>query len=233
MAAKSAKKKDAAGAATTAAAGEKAVGRDVVAQPSKRSVVREYAEALGMAVVLALLIRTFVVQAFKIPSGSMLPTLKVGDHLLVNKFVYGVRIPGWGVRVFDFFHPEHDDVIVFIYPQDRSKDFIKRVKAVEGDTIEIRDKTVYVNGEPVEDENAHFASGSHSYSSGVRDNFGPYTVPEEHVFVMGDNRDHSHDSRFWGSVPIDDVLGKAFVLYWSWDSERFRPRWTRIGNSIP
>lgn len=198
-----------------------------------RSIWREYAEALLMAALLALFIRTFVVQAFKIPSGSMLPTLEIGDHLLVNKFVYGLRVPLVGGRVLDFFEPERGDVIVFIYPQDKDKDFIKRVQGLPGEVVEIRDKVLFIDGKPVKDEHAHFAPDARLFKRSPRDNFGPFTVPDGHVFVLGDNRDHSHDSRFWGSVPIDDILGKAFVLYWSWDSESFRPRWSRIGSTIP
>jgi len=199
----------------------------------KTSTFREYAEALVMAVVLALFIRTFVVQAFKIPSGSMLPTLQIGDHLLVNKFLYGIRIPIVGKRIFPLREPHRDDVIVFVYPQDPSKDFIKRVKGLPGETIEIRNKVLYVDGKVVEDDNAFYENTPERMARAPRDNFGPFLVPEGTVFVMGDNRDHSHDSRFWGTVPIDDILGKAFVLYWSWDSKEFRPRWSRLGMLIP
>jgi len=205
----------------------------VEAEPPRKSALREYVEAFGMAILLAMFIRTFIVQAFKIPSGSMLPTLEVGDHLLVNKFIYGVRIPFVGKRVLSFFKPQHDDVIVFIYPEDKTKDFIKRVKALPGETIEVRDKVVYINGEKIDDPHAYYEPGSRVYPGSVRDNFGPFTVPEGEVFVMGDNRDHSHDSRFWGTVPIDEILGKAFVLYWSWDSDSFRPRFSRMGMRIP
>lgn len=184
-----------------------------------------------MAVLLALFIRGFIVQAFKIPSGSMLPTLVIGDHLLVNKFIYGIRVPFWGKRAVSFAKPERDDVVVFIYPQDRSKDFIKRVKGLPGETVEIRDRGLYINGNKIEDGHAHLGKGL-ANGRRPRDNFGPIKVPDGHVFVLGDNRDHSHDSRFWGTVPIDDVLGKAFVLYWSWDAGRLRPRWNRIGDPV-
>jgi signal peptidase I len=196
------------------------------------SVWREYAEALVMAVLLALFIRTFVVQAFKIPSGSMKPTLEIGDHLLVNKFIYGLRVPFVGARVFDFNSPQREDVIVFVYPQDPSKDFIKRVKALPGERVEIRNKQVYINGERLEDPYGYFEDTSGSMRN-PRDNLRSFVVPEGHVFVMGDNRDYSHDSRFWGPVPIDDILGKAFILYWSWDAKEFRPRWGRLGMRIP
>jgi len=199
---------------------------------SAGSTLREYVEAFGMAILLALFIRTFLVQAFKIPSGSMLPTLEIGDHLLVNKLSYGLRIPVIGKRVFQVFQPSYDDIVVFIYPEDQSKDYIKRVKAVAGETIEIRDKVIHVNGERVEDVNGFYAPSARILAGSVRDNFGPFTVPEGHVFVMGDNRDHSHDSRFWGTVPVDDILGRAVILYWSWDSDAFRPRFGRIGTLL-
>ena len=198
-----------------------------------RSVWREYAEALFMAVLLALFIRTFIVQAFKIPSGSMLPTLQVGDHLLVNKFLYGIRVPISGTRFLKMKAPARDDVIVFVYPQDRSKDFIKRIKAVPGDTIEVKNKVVYINGAAVDDSYAFYDKTPDRMARAPRDNFGPFTVPEGQVFVMGDNRDHSHDSRFWGTVPLEDILGKAFILYWSWDEKEFWPRFGRVGMLIP
>ena len=199
---------------------------------TERSTFREYVEAFGTAILLALFIRTFLIQAFKIPSGSMLPTLQIGDHLLVNKLLYGIRIPIVGKRVLQVFQPEHDDVIVFVYPEDRSKDFIKRVKGIPGDTIEVRNKIVYINGEKIDDPHAHFEPGARLIPNNPRDNLAPFTVPPGQVFVMGDNRDHSHDSRFWGTVPIDDILGKAFILYWSWDSNGFRPRFSRMGTLI-
>lgn len=205
---------------------------DTEGQGTTRSTLREYVEAFGMAILLALFIRTFLVQAFKIPSGSMLPTLQIGDHLLVNKFLYGIRIPIMGKRVLRVYEPSRDDVIVFIYPEDKSKDFIKRVKAVAGETVEIRNKVLYINGQELEDPHAHYEPNARLLPGSVRDNFGPITVPPDHVFVMGDNRDHSHDSRFWGTVPIDDILGKAFILYWSWDSNSFRPRLGRMGSLI-
>jgi signal peptidase I len=196
------------------------------------SVVREYVEAISLALVLALFIRTFIVQAFKIPSGSMLPTLLVGDHLLVNKLLYGVRIPFVGKRVLQVFEPERGDIVVFIYPEDRSKDFIKRVQGLPGEKLELRDKVLYIDDQPVEDPYAHFPPNSRVRAMSPRDNFGPIVVPEGEVFVMGDNRDFSHDSRFWGTVPIDDILGKAFILYYSWDAEARWPRWDRLGMLI-
>jgi signal peptidase I len=198
-----------------------------------KSTFREYAEAIGMALLLALFIRTFIVQAFKIPSGSMIPTLQIGDHILVNKLAYGIRIPFWGQYLVDFSTPESGDVIVFIFPEDRSKDFIKRVIGVAGDTVEIRGKKVYINGKQIEDPHAHFEGDDpQSILPASRDDFGPSKVPENHVFVMGDNRDRSYDSRFWGFVNLDEVRGKAFLIYWSWDGTDRWVRWERLGNLI-
>ena len=206
-----------------------------------KSVFREYFEAICIAVLLALFIRTFVVQAFKIPSGSMLPTLLIGDHLLVNKFIYGIRIPFSGKVLIPYKKPERGEVVVFRYPKDKSIDYIKRVIATPGDSIEIRTKKVFVNGTPVQDPHAHISSPAVlSAASSPRDNFGPIQVPEGRIFVMGDNRDNSYDSRFWGFVDQKDILGKAFVLYWSWDIDKpllsferlSSIRWGRLANII-
>jgi signal peptidase I len=202
-------------------------------QVKTKSTFREYVEAIGMALLLALFIRTFIVQAFKIPSGSMIPTLQIGDHILVNKLAYGVRIPFWEQYVVDFSRVERGDVVVFVFPEDRSKDFIKRVIGVPGDSVEIRGKKVYVNGKQIEDPHAHF-EGDDPQNAGLttRDDFGPKTVPENSIFVMGDNRDRSYDSRFWGFVNLDDVRGKAFLIYWSWDGADRWVRWERLGSLI-
>ncbi len=198
-----------------------------------KSTVREYAEACLTALLVALLVRSFVVQAFKIPSGSMLPTLQVGDHILVNKFIYGVRLPLLDTYLIPISTPQRGDVVVFIYPVDPSKDFIKRVVGVAGDVVQIRDKHVYLNGTPWEDAHAYFAEGDAQERSGSpRDNFGPVTVPPHHLFVMGDNRDRSYDSRFWGFVDLDEVRGKAFMIYWSWDGSDHWVRWDRVGELI-
>lgn len=199
-----------------------------------KSVIREYAQAILIALVLALFIRTFVVQAFKIPSGSMIQTLLIGDHILVNKFIYGVRNPLTRELWIPGATPKRDDVVVFIYPVDREKDFIKRVIGVEGDRVQVIEKKVYVNGELVPEPNNVQHTDPRTLPAGVqpRDNTGPVVVPEGQIFVMGDNRDQSYDSRFWGFVPLKDVKGKAFAIYWSWDSERLRPRLARIGDLI-
>jgi signal peptidase I len=198
-----------------------------------KSVAREYAEAIILAIILALFIRTFVVQAFKIPSGSMLPTLQIGDHILVLKSIYGVRLPFLNQVIIPVKQPKRGDIVVFIYPVDPTKDFIKRVVAVAGDKVEIRNKKLYINDTVIKDEHAFFDERD-SYPVVVkpRDDFGPVTVPEGKLFVMGDNRDHSYDSRFWGFVDLDVVLGKAFVIYWSWDSENWGVRWSRLGDLV-
>jgi signal peptidase I len=210
-------------------------------QENRRSVWKEYLEAIIVAVLLALFIRTFIVQAFKIPSGSMLPTLQIGDHLLVNKFIYGVKNPFTENILLPFEKPHHGDVVVFRFPQDRSVDYIKRVVGVSGDTIVIKNKKVLVNDRPVEEIHAQYTS---TYvmpaTEGPRDNFGPIKVPEGKIFVMGDNRDNSYDSRFWGFVDQRDVLGKASIIYWSWNidvplfsAQRFTTiRWGRFGTII-
>ena len=198
----------------------------------KRKLLKEYVEAIVIALLLALVIRTFVVQAFKIPSGSMIPTLLIGDHILVNKFIYGIKIPFTEKKVLMFNKPERGDVIVFKYPENPQKDFIKRVIAVEGETIEEKDKIVYVNGKILNEPYAHhydryLRPGGHD----PRDTFGPVTVPEDKVFVMGDNRDQSYDSRYWGFVDLNDIRGEAFIIYWSWDTNDW-VRFNRIGRLI-
>lgn len=207
-----------------------------------KSVVREYVEAIVVAMLLALFVRTFVVQAFKIPSGSMLPTLQIGDHLLVNKFSYGVRLPVTGTQLISRQGPARGDVVVFRFPRDRSIDYIKRVVAIGGDTIEVRDKQVFLNGEQVVNPYAHYTTRDiMSAAAGPRDNLGPVKVPEGKIFVMGDNRDNSYDSRFWGFVDLRDVLGKALIIYWSWNVDeslfsfrRFTSiRWDRLGDLVP
>lgn len=207
----------------------------------KKSVFREYTEAIVIAILLALFIRTFVIQAFKIPSGSMLPTLMIGDHLLVNKFIYGIRVPFTGKVLVPIKDPKSGDIIVFRFLKDRSVDYIKRVVGVPGDKIQVKDKKLYRNEKRVNDPHAHFSSTAVlPGSASPKDNFGPVTVPEGKYFVMGDNRDNSSDSRFWGFVESSDVLGKAMIIYWSWDIDkplvsvdRFTSiRWDRLADII-
>jgi signal peptidase I len=198
-----------------------------------KSKLREYIEAILLAVLIAFFIRTFVIQAYKIPSGSMKPTLLIGDHILVSKFSYGIKLPFIRSTVIPTGEPKRGDIVVFIYPEDRSKDFIKRLIGVPGDTIEVRNKKILLNGLPFDD-----AHGVHSDSIIIpasvqpRDNFGPVRVPEGSIFVMGDNRDESYDSRFWGFVNMKDILGKALIIYWSWNQEEYGVRWSRIGTVL-
>jgi signal peptidase I len=202
----------------------------------RKSVLREYTEAILVAVLLALLIRTFVVQAFKIPSGSMIPTLLVGDHILVNKFIY--QRFGWGDFVFRLRDPARGDVIVFKYPVDESRDFIKRIIAVGGEDLHIKDQKIYVNCRPPEPSCRPIDDpwGKWEERFGVSESTS-VKVPADSYFVMGDNRNNSQDSRYWGFVKRDKIKGKAFLIYWSWDSERSGPpwghvRWSRLGKLI-
>jgi signal peptidase I len=200
---------------------------------TKKHIVREYAESIIVAVILALIIRTFIVQAFKIPSGSMEDTLLVGDHLLVCKFLYGTKIPFTDTKILKIRDPKRGDVIVFEYPEDPSKDFIKRVVGLPGDVVEGKDKKVFVNGKPFENPHEiHKEKDIIPKAQNPRDTFGPITVPADSYFVMGDNRDRSYDSRFWGVVKSPKIKGLAFIKYWSWDSEKTRVRFGNIGRLI-
>jgi len=199
----------------------------------KKSAWRENIEAIAIAVVLALFIRAFVVQAFKIPSGSMKDTLLIGDHILVNKFIYGVKMPFTNATLVPVKNPQRGDIMVFKFPEDPKKDFIKRVIGIEGDVIEVRQKKVFVNHrELVEPYAKHTDPRIIPAWIQPRDNFGPVTVPKDSLFVMGDNRDHSYDSRFWGFVHLHAVRGKAFIIYWSWIDNTFGVRWGRIGHLL-
>jgi len=205
------------------------------AAPAKvsKGKVRENVEALVIAIILALFIRTFVVQAFKIPSGSMQNTLLIGDYILVNKFIFGVKAPFTDVTIIPIAKPERGDIVVFKYPEDPSKDFIKRVVAVGGDTVRIENKNVFVNG-ALQDHPLAIHVDPRTFAKDLqpRDNYGPVVVPEGKLFVMGDNRDESNDSRFWGFVDASAVRGKAFMIYWSWDKNEFDVRWKRLGHII-
>lgn len=182
----------------------------------KKSTLREYAEAAAIALLLALFIRTFVVQAFKIPSGSMKPTLIVGDHILVNKFIYGIKIPYLRKTIIPVKEPKRGDIIVFIYPEDKSKDFIKRVIGLPGEKIEISGSSIYIDGKLFNDKYGFYSNeGRKTGNPGRKDRYGPEVVSDNHYFVMGDNRDQSYDSRFWGFVPSESIKGKAFIIYWS------------------
>lgn len=228
----------------------------------KKGVLREYVEAIVVAVFIALCLRAFVIEAFKIPTGSMIPTLKIGDHIFVNKFIYGLRIPYTKIRFWDFKKPQKGDVAVFIFPLDNSKDYIKRIIGTPGDTIEMRKGVVYVNGEAVEkvaasnreiledvpeaekfDLFTEKTGGHEHFTQYFRydepQDYGPRTVPPNKLFVMGDNRNRSYDSRGWGFVPMANVKGKALFVWLSLDSDNKLPflglpriRWERFGKLI-
>jgi signal peptidase I len=201
----------------------------------KKNAWRENIEAIVIAIVIAMFIRTFIVQAFKIPSGSMLETLQIGDQILVNKFIYGVKIPFTnGKTLVSVKDPEQGDIVVFKYPEDPSKDFIKRVVAVGGDTLEIKEKQLYVNDKLVTREAyaIHKDDRIIPANFSTRDYLRKITIPDKKLFVMGDNRDNSHDSRFWGFVDLTEVRGEAFMIYWSWNKDAFGVRWKRLGNLL-
>jgi signal peptidase I len=198
-----------------------------------KKIIWEYSKAIITALLLALFIRAYFVQAFKIPSGSMLSTLLVGDHILVNKFIYGTKLPFSDNRILMLRKPLRGDIIVFKYPEDPKRDFIKRVIAVEGDRIESRGKTIYVNELPIyEPYKQHTDDSLRPGGIEPSASFGPYIVPKDKYFMMGDNRDQSYDSRYWGYVDMKDIKGKALVIYWSWDNKKNFPRFERIGGII-
>ena len=220
------------------------------AEPApEKSAAREYSEAFIIALALAIILRTFFVQAYKIPSGSMEPTLLVGDHIIVNKLLYGLRLPDsffgltpfeseipWGHYLFKFEPVHRGDVVVFVFPPDPTKDFIKRVIGVPGDTIEVKNGKLYRDGAPADDPHAHFElTPEDRQQSSPRDYFGPLKVPEGQYLMMGDNRDRSYDGRFWGLVNRDEVEGRAMFIYWSWDSDGnglLPIRWSRFGSVV-
>ena len=193
----------------------------------KKSTLREYFESIVIAVILALFIRTFVVQAFKIPTGSMEETLLIGDHLLVNKFVFGPAPTAAERALLPIGTIKRRDILVFKYPEEPDRDFIKRVIGLPGETIELREKKVYINGTALDEPYVHFLTAPagpsefHEVTSfDVRERFGPVTVPADHYFMMGDNRDNSQDSRYWGFLPRENIKGKSAVIYWSYQAER-------------
>jgi signal peptidase I len=204
--------------------------KDEETMPQK-SLVRELAEGLITAVLVAFLLKLFIIEAFRIPSGSMIPTLDVGDQILVYKLAYGVRSP-FGDHYWVRFHdPSRGDVVVFRYPKDETKDFIKRVIGLPGDRIAVKNKIVYVNGKPLTEHYVQYLQPL-DFGQGVRDNMPETLVPPNDFFVMGDNRDDSYDSRFWGFVDRRKILGRALIIYWSWNTVGKSIRFDRIGKLI-
>ncbi len=214
----------------------------------------EYAKSFFPIILIVFVMRSFLVEPFRIPSGSMMPTLLVGDFILVNKFTYGVRLPVAGAKILDIGAPERGDVVVFRYPKDPSLDYIKRVVGLPGDRVGYFNKTIYINGKPVaqEETGKYIGIGGGLSSDGAsqrieqlgnveheilintaqRAREGEFVVPAGEYFVMGDNRDNSNDSRFWGTVPEDHLVGKAFMIWMNWDSSAGGITWGRIGSSI-
>ena len=211
----------------------------------KKSTFREYAEAFAIALLLALFIRTFMIEAFKIPSVSMNPTLLVGDHLLVNKFIYGIKIPFIDRYIVRFKKPKRGEVVVFRFPRDEKKDYIKRIIGIPGDKIEIKRGELYINGKKIKENYdgkyidrdrysrtnryIEYLNGHEHHILGQDNtdyNFESITVPENSIFLMGDNRDNSEDSRSWGFASQNKIKGKALIIYWSW------PNWKRFLNVI-
>jgi signal peptidase I len=194
---------------------------------TKKSIIREYTEIIVLAVALALFARTFFIQAFRIPSESMEKTLLVGDFLFANKLIYGPKIPFLNVKLPGVRDPQPGDIIIFKYPGDRQTDYIKRCVAVAGQTVELRGAKLYVDG-VLQDE----SFSQYKDIPGYNRQYGPYTVPEGHIFMMGDNRDNSADSRAWGPLPLDLVIGKAMFIYFSWNPQNRGIRFSRIGDII-
>ena len=189
----------------------------------------DFIKDIACALFIALIIRSFIVQPYYIPSGSMLNTLHIGDRLFVTKFSYGIHIPFINKEIIDMGQPEKGDIIVFPFPKDPSIDFVKRVVATPGDVVEIRNKQFYRNGKAVEE--TYIIHSDPLIINSHRDNFGPVTVPEGQVFVMGDNRDNSRDSREWGMVEKKTIRGKAWVIFWS-SKSLFDIHWDRVGNLL-
>lgn len=208
-------------------------------QPSLRKqssgVAKEWLNALIIAVILAVILRAFVIHPYKIPSSSMEDTLLRGDHILATKFNYGLTVPFTTIKFLGGdIVPKRGDVIIFTYPKDHTLDYVKRVIGLPGETVQVKNKRVLINGREFIHGHAKFTDSFllPSSMSSNRDNYGPVVIKPGHVFVMGDNRDHSADSRVWGQLPIQNIKGKAFIIYFSWDPDTGSPRWGRLGNII-
>ncbi|VAW87109.1 Signal peptidase I [hydrothermal vent metagenome] len=239
---------------TARAAMKPPIDEKKLAEIFKEPTYVEYAKSFFPIILIVFVMRSFLVEPFRIPSGSMMPTLLVGDFILVNKFTYGIRLPVAGSKILDLGEPERGDVVVFRFPKDPSLDYIKRVVGLPGDRVGYFNKTIYINGKPVaqEETGRYVGIGSGFESTGAslrneklgeaehqilididqRAREGEVVVPEGEYFVMGDNRDRSNDSRFWGTVPEDHLVGKAFMVWMNWDSSAGGVTWGRIGNSI-
>lgn len=233
---------------------QKGVEEKVIADTIKEPVMVEYARSFFPVILVVLILRSFLIEPFRIPSGSMMPTLLSGDFILVNKFSYGIRLPVLNTKVIELDDPQRGDVVVFRYPKEPSVDYIKRVVGMPGDTISYFGKQVYINGELARQVSlgTYTSTGEGLYMTG-RDRRkeqlgdieheilvdkgrpsqeGEFIVPEGHYFVMGDNRDNSNDSRVWGFVPDENLVGKAFMIWMNWDGVQSRVSWERIGNMI-
>lgn len=223
-------------------------------QVLKEPVLVEYARAFFPVILIVLLLRSFLAEPFRIPSGSMMPTLLVGDFILVNKFAYGIRLPVLNTKIIEVGEPQRGDVVVFRYPEDPSIDYIKRVVGIPGDHVAYRDKILYINGKPMPQEviGTYVGSGAGMASTGASHRIedlmgvrheilvrpgvpgveGETVVPPGHYFMMGDNRDNSRDSRYFGPVPEQNLVGKAFMIWMNWDATAKRITWSRIGETI-
>jgi len=238
---------------TARAAMRPPIDEEKLAEIFKEPTYVEYAKSFFPIILIVFVMRSFLVEPFRIPSGSMMPTLLVGDFILVNKFTYGVRLPVAGTKILDLGEPERGDVVVFRYPKDPSLDYIKRVVGLPGDRVGYFNKTIYINGKPVaqEEKGRYVGIGSGLAATGAslrseqlgeighdiliddqRAREGEFRVPEGEYFVMGDNRDNSNDSRFWGTVPEGHLVGKAFMIWMNWDSSAGGVTWGRVGSSI-
>jgi len=233
---------------------QKGATPEAVQKVQQETVIVEYARAFFPVILIVFLLRSFLVEPFRIPSGSMMPGLVSGDFILVNKFTYGLRIPVINIKAVDVHVPRRGDVMVFRYPHDSSINYIKRVIGLPGDRVAYRDKQIIINGQPMPQspsgDYTYTESGAHiAFSRRMREKLDgvehdillsdgaisgtlEITVPEGHYFVMGDNRDRSNDSRYWGMVPEANVVGRAFLIWFSWDTEQSNVSWKRIGTSI-
>ena len=231
-----------------------AVDEEKITNALKEPLLVEYARSFFPIILIVLLLRSFLVEPFRIPSGSMIPTLQVGDFILVNKYSYGVRLPLFGSKIIEVGEPQRGDIVVFRFPQDPSIDYIKRVIGLPGDRILYIDKVIYINGKPAPQEilGVYTGLGSDLKMSGASQRIehldsvdheiliqtmrrpvdDEFQIPAGHYFVMGDNRDNSNDSRYWGPVPEQNLVGKAFMIWMNWDSAKGGISWDRIGSSI-